>query len=209
MRRALVVALAALLAVLAGGVVAPTAAGAQATRPTPTLTLASQDPWTPLGGAFTMQLQTTGAVDGLDLVLTSHERLTSRSAFDETVHGGSLGSVLTLPRKPLDDFPPNGPYGQRNVSFPLTDLGISRTGGVYPVEVQLRDHDNQTVTSFVTHVVVADLASGQLEPLRVAWIWPLVAAPALRADGSADPDVLAQLQPDGRLGRQAAAIGDA
>jgi hypothetical protein len=161
-------------------VVTPTGASAQSSAPAPTLTLLAQDPWTPLGGAFTMQLQTSGNVDGLSLVLTSHERITSRTAFDDTIRGGGLGTTLTLPQAPLDAFPPDGPYGLRNVSFSLDALGINKNGGVYPVEVQLRTADNQTVTGFVTHVIVVDPASVPVERLRLAWVWPLVAAPRSR-----------------------------
>ncbi len=187
----------------------PVTAGAQTTSPPPTLTLAGQDASTPLGGTFTMQLQTGGNVDGLSLRLTSHERITSRSAFEATVHGESLGSTRKLTdATPVDAFPPEGPYGLRTVPYSLADLNITQQGnGVYPLEVQLRDANDQTVAGFVTHVVVADPASRPLEPLRVAWVWPLVAGPALRADGSANPDVAAELEPGGRLARQAELIG--
>ena len=43
-------------------------------------------------------------------------------------------------------------------------------------------------------------------PLDVAWVWPLSADPAFLPDGTADPAVVDQLAPTGRLGRQAAFI---
>ena len=44
------------------------------------------------------------------------------------------------------------------------------------------------------------------EKLRVAWVWPLAAMPAILPNGKPDPDVVGELQPDGRLGRQAIAL---
>jgi hypothetical protein len=190
----------------ATSVFVPVAAEAQTTPP-PSLALAAQDPWTPLGGDFTMQLQTGGAVDGLALYLTPHDKLTSSITFGETLRGDALGPVLQLKSTPLDAIPPEGPLGLRKVSFSLAELGITRSGsGVYPVEVQLRD-GTRTVTGFVTHIVVVDLSNPPLERLRVAWVWPLAAEPVFRADGTAVPEVVSQLEPTGRLGRQAQAIG--
>jgi Family of unknown function (DUF6049) len=196
------------ITVALGAVVAPAlqpaTAGAQST-PAPTLTLAGQDPWVPRGGSFTIQFLAGGNLDGLTLAVTSHSQLSSRSDFDATLSSDRYGSTLEVVRRPLAEIPPQA-YGLRTASFSLAELGITTSGnGVYPLEVQLRD-DNQTVTGFVTHVVVADLASPASEPLRVAWVWPLVAEPAFRADGSADPEVVAELAETGRLGRQAAAI---
>jgi hypothetical protein len=203
---------AAITVTLVLGVVASTApAHAQTNSSSASLTLAGQDPWTPTDGTFTMQLRTNDVPAGLILTLTVHDRLLSRSAFDATITGNNppLGQTLNLVRRPLDLYPPDE-FGLRTVAVGLRDdLGIRRSGnGVYPVEVQLRDANDQTLAGFVTHLIVADLSTAAQKPLDVAWIWPLVAAPALGFDGNADPAVAGQLGPIGRLGRQATLIGD-
>jgi hypothetical protein len=208
MRRcfARLVVLATALIAVAGPTLWPAPAAAQSA--TPTLTLAQQAPWTPVGGTFTMALHTDGPVDGLDLVLTSHAAVSSRSAFEEDLAQEDYGDTLGQPSSTaLADLPPDG-FGLRAVAIPLPQLGITRSvNGVYPLEVQLRDAENRTVTGFATHVVVVNTAALPSEPLRVAWVWPLVAEPAFGADGSPLPEVVAQLGTGGRLARQAEAIG--
>ncbi|MEX1007035.1 MAG: DUF6049 family protein [Acidimicrobiia bacterium] len=182
---------------------------AQTSGTPPSLTLTGQDPWTPAGGTFTMHLQTNAVPEGLRLTLTVHDRLLSRSAFDATITGDNppLGQTLTLLRLPLDDYLADA-SGVRVVPVDLNRLNVRRSGnGIYPIEVQLRDSDDHTLAGFVTHVVVADLSGAAPKPLGVAWVWPLVADPALGFDGSPDPAVVEQLGVTGRLGRQATLIG--
>ncbi len=188
------------------GGVAP--AGAQTDSANPSLVLASQDAWTPNSGTFTMSLKTGGNTDGLHITLTVHDRLLSRSAFDATL-GDSPAFPQTLTVKPLslDDYPADV-NGVRVVQIELNGLNIRRSGnGVYPIEVQLRDTNDTTLAGFVTHVVVVDLSAAAPKPLDVAWVWPIVADPALALDGTPDADVVSELAPAGRLGRQATAIG--
>jgi hypothetical protein len=193
------------------GAVTPSTVSAQTgnTAPAaPGLTLARQDPWTATGATFTMLVQTTGDVAGLHLTLTVHDRVVSRSAFDATLadENPTFPQTLRLVNLPLEQFPPDG-FGLRSVDVALDDLNIRRSGnGVYPLEVQLRDGEDDTVAGFVTHVVVAD-SSAVGTPLAVAWIWPLAASPALALDGTPNPAVIAELGPSGRLGRQATLIG--
>ena len=197
-----------LIALVVGPVAWVPRVGAQTDPNTPTLTLTSQDPWTPTGGAFTMGLKTGGNTDGLQLTLTVHDRVSSRSAFDATLGTSpTFPQTLTLQHIPLDDLPPDA-TGLRVVQLGLARLGIRRAGnGVYPMEVQLRDANETPLAGFVTHVVVVDLSAAAPKQLDVAWVWPLVAAPAFPLDGPPDADVVTQLVPTGRLGRQALAIG--
>ena len=85
-------------------------------------------------------LKTGGNTDGLQLTLTVHDRVTSRSAFDATLGDSpTFPQTLTLQRLPLDDLPPDA-NGVRAVQLDLRRLDIRRSGnGVYPLEVQLRD----------------------------------------------------------------------
>jgi hypothetical protein len=210
MRRRLsgLVVLASALVAVAAPAVGSAPAAAQSATPGPTLTLVEQDAVVQLGGAFKMRLITSGPVDGLMLAVTVHDRVTSRIDFDQTISSGRYTPTVRLVEDRIDSFSP-GAFGLRTVEFQLAELGITRSGnGVYPIEVQLRNSDDQPLAKFVTHVVVADPATPPLEKLRVAWIWPLVAEPAFGADGSPLPEVVAELGPGGRLARQAVAIGD-
>ena len=155
-----------------------------------------------------MGLRTSGNMEGLQLTLTVHDRVLSRSAFDAGLGDSpTFPQTLTLQRISLDDVPADA-NGVRTVQLDLTRLGIRRQGnGVYPLEVQLRDVNETPRAGFVTHVIAVDLSAAAPTQLDVAWIWPLVAPPALALDGTPNADVVTQLVPTGRLGRQAAAIG--
>ena len=152
-------------------------------------------------------LKTTGNTDGLQLTLTVHDRVVSRSVFDATLGDNpTFPQTLTLQPLSLDDYPADA-NGVRVVPVDLTRLNIRRSGnGVYPIEVQLRDANATTIAGFVTDVVVADLSAAAPKQLDVAWVWPLVAAPALALDGTPDAAVVSELTATGRLGRQAAVI---
>ena len=132
----------------------------------------------------------------------------SRSAFDAGLGDSpTFPQTLTLQRISLDDVPADA-NGVRTVQLDLTRLGIRRQGnGVYPLEVQLRDINETPRAGFVTHMIAVDLSAAAPTQLDVAWIWPLVAPPALALDGTPNADVVTQLVPTGRLGRQAAVIG--
>ena len=192
-----------------GGVAWVTPAHAQTATTEPLLALTSQDTWTPTTGTFTMGLRTSGNTDGVKLTLTVHDRLLSRSAFDGTLGDNpAFPQTLTVRALSLDDYPADA-NGVRVVPLELNnDLNIRRSGnGVYPIEVQLRDANDTALAGFVTHVVVVDLSAAAPTQLDVAWVWPLVADPALALDGTPDPNVVSELAPNGRLGRQAAMIG--
>jgi hypothetical protein len=189
------------VAAAADGATGPDGAG-------PQLLLARQDAWAAAGnGTFTMALVTSGNVDGLHLTLTVHDRVVSRSSFDQTLADEPVfPPTLRLLDLSLADYGPDV-FGLRSVALPLSDLNVRRVAnGVYPIEVQLRDADAHIVDGFVTHLVVADPAA-TVTPLDVAWVWPLVAKPAMALDGTFDPNVVAELASTGRLGRQATAIG--
>ena len=212
--------LVAALAVLLGATVST--AGAQTTTTTPAstpastpagtaprLTLEGQSAWAPLNSAYLLRFRAENVPAGSTLALTLHDRLQSRTAFDDSVSGGNLGSTRRLDRLPLDGLPTDA-TGAKVVL--LTTPGNSG-GGVYPLEVDLRGPDDQPLAGFVTHEIVADVAAdGSLavgRPLSVAWVWPVQAEPAYLPSGQPDPAVAAELQTDGRLGRQVAALAGA
>ena len=184
------------------------------------MTLTGQDAWTPAGGQLTLRFDVTGAADPseLSVVLTLHDLLQSRKAFEDSVDGGSLGPARQPITVPLALLPATG--STRTLTIGLQTAAdrdprklAARATGVYPLEVQLRDADDRTLSGFVTHAVVAAmtpagaLAAGR--PLDLAWVWPLAAEPAYHPDGTPDPAVVAELAPSGRLGTQVAALASA
>jgi uncharacterized protein DUF6049 len=211
-RRAAVV----LLAAAAVAASAAPALGATSRQDTAVqLTLVRQPAWTPLGGTLTLSVHASGARPGLSLSIVAHSTVGSRSSFARSLGGDSLGSTVDRVAVPFDTLAPDS-AGNRTVSVglevsggPRTEdrLGLRRTG-VYPLEVELQDDQDQTVARFVTYAVVERTGDPTplTRPLGVAWVWPLSAAPATRPDGTIDPDVSAALQPGGRLGAQATAL---
>jgi hypothetical protein len=193
------------LASALAGAAAP--AGAQAAA-TPSFTLDGQSPWTAPGGLFFLKLRATNVPAGSEVALTVHDSLQSRTAFDESVNGGSLPPTRELTKVAFDTLPTDAASGDRVLVFPTAGLA---GGGVYPLEVDLRSAADESITRFVTHVVVPDLAAdGSLavgQPLHVAWVWPLRADPAYVASAiPINPTTLTDLESGGRLGRQAQQI---
>lgn len=209
----------AVLAVLAPPVAATTSADPAATPNDPSrLALVSQDAYTPLGGTFHAAVQIGASVPGLRLSVSAHQAVQTRSAFGDTVADKNLGGVLAQVVVPVDSLTVN-PDGSRplaiGVEGPGTAFDPARLGvhlaGVYPLELELRDPQDQPLARFVTYLVAVDVdASGQPQPLTarlgVSWVWPLDARPAGRPDGTVDPTAAGALEPTGRIGRQVAAI---
>ncbi len=151
-----------------------------------------------------MRFRAADVPAGTQVVLTVHDPLQSRTAFDQSVSGGSLPPSRDLTPFPFDTLPTDA-SGNRILVYPTAGIGQS---GVYPLEVDLRGPSEDSLAHFVTHVVVAPVgADGTLTvgvPLQVAWVWPLRADPSsLGGLVPNNPATLADLEPDGRLGRQA------
>ena len=207
MIRRFLAATAAVVAALAGaGLTGAVPAGAQSASGV-TVTLSGQDPWVRSGSALTLHLHVAGAPPGAALTFTLHDRVISRSAFDQTLSRNGLGPPRQFLRVPVDALPLDT-AGDRVAVVPGTWLPA---GGVYPLEVDLRSADDDPLGGFVTHAVAVDVgADGRPAvgvPLAVAWVWPIVTVPAYQADDTPDPAVVAELQPSGRLGRQATLLG--
>jgi len=220
-RRAAIVGLAALAAVMLTA--APVPAG-NAPPPTsgappdaPGLILLRQPAWVAVGGNLPLQLQVQGqgtAAPGLTISVTAYQAVTTRTGYDAALRGENLGSALGHVDLPLDLFAP-GAGGARAVPIGLQPdgpFGSVRRTGVYPFVVELRAADNTRLAGFVTPVVAvaADANGGPIigKRLAVSWVLPLVARPALGVDGRPDPEVVAELAPEGRLGQQALAISN-
>jgi Family of unknown function (DUF6049) len=221
---------------LAAGAVAlaswPAGGAAQVEPPTspigptdePRIELAGMPAWVPVGGTVNMALAVTGtgARTGLDVNVVAHGIVDARLKFDSVLSGESLGSTQRAVSIPLDALPIDASTGARVFPIGLQDpaapsdpgrFPLSRTG-VYPLEVELRDEEDSELSQFVLPLVVVTPGPGGTaadvgERLRVAWVWPLVAPPSSLPDGRPDPDVVGDLQPTGRLGRQARALAGA
>jgi hypothetical protein len=148
---------------------------------------------------------------------TTYQAITARKAYESTMNGGSLGSVIpgAVLSVPLSAMPLDG-AGSRVVTLGLVPPTVGRDpdrlairrSGVYPLLVELRDADDHPVANFRTPLVVGE-ADGRPTvntQLELAWVWPITAPPSFLPSGESDHDVLAAMRPDGRLGRQAAAL---
>jgi hypothetical protein len=203
------------------------AVGAPTTTPSAArLVLVGQSASSPVGGTLTLRIQIvngTNLAAGDSIAITAHSSFTSRNAFFSslTASTGQLGSTLGVVTLPLSSLSPDS-TGTVSITVGLQDpsaprdtnrLPLRRTG-VYPLEIEVRDANDRAVdgTRILTPVVVAangSNGSAIAKKLQVAWVWPLAAQPSRRVDDTPDPAVVAALLPDGRIGRQVAALGRA
>lgn len=223
-RRAAVVLVGLVGLVLGAATIGPVAAqtpGPTAPAPTtrsavgPRMTLAAQDPWTPVSGETRFGLDVAQAPPDATVSVTVYQGITSRKQYDTAALGGPLSSVLSQVSVPLDLLAPDA-GGVRTLTLGLqspteardpTRLNVRRPG-VYPIEVELRDGDEQTVAAFRTMLIVTEADRATIaEPLEVAWVWPVTAPPSYLPDGQPDRDVVSSFRANGRLGRMALALG--
>ncbi len=210
-------------------------AGAQTTPITPTSTtpgatsapaalphveLAGIPSYDTLGDNPALNLRLTGPLDGLALRVTAFAAVTSRSVFERTVDGRSLGTVLGTETYDISSLPTAGDLS--TLTLGIQDPAAARDStrfslrkaGVFPLKVDLVPiTPGPTLDGFVTHLVVTTKTSLGTpasigEPLQVAWVWPIVAPSARQADGSPNPAVVAQFRSDGRIGRIASELPD-
>ena len=207
MIRRVLVTLVVVVSSVAGGAALGPSAGAQTAAPS--FALAAQSPWVAPDGTFLMSFQAANVPPGSRVVLTVHDPLESRTAFDESVTGGGLPPSRNLTPFAFDELPTDA-SGHRILLYPTNVISGS---GVYPLEVDLRSSSDESLAHFVTHIVVEPLnAGGALTfgtPLQVAWVWPLRAEPAYVGNAAApvNANTLADLESTGRLGRQAIELG--
>lgn len=178
-----------------------------------TVALVHQPPWVPPDGTAVLELRLRGPVEGLDVDVTVHRPVISRSAFTPAMEGERLGVAegrLTVPATTLvpdsdgDLLLAVGVQGPASPPDPNRILP-GRTG-VYPVTIELRRPGGPALDRFVTPLVV--VAPG-LVPLTLAWVWRFDATPVRLPDGSARISARTALEPDGRLRRMADALAGA
>ena len=134
---------------------------------------------------FTLRLRvrTSAARDTLEVAVSWYRRLGTRSQFVDSIDGRMPA------RTPIDLVP-----------FPLETLTVDDDGnvsvsvtpalareGVYPVRVDLREDDGNVVDSFITHIVAVP-AAVEADPLDVALVLPVHAAPSVKPRGDVAVD---------------------
>ncbi|MFN8034767.1 MAG: DUF6049 family protein [Acidimicrobiia bacterium] len=183
------------------------------------LTLVSQPAWVPLGGDSSLHVDLASDASNAVVEVSIHRALATRIGFDRTLAGQSPGPVIQrLTPTLITDLATDGD-GNRIVPLLLQDpaaprdpkrLQIRQTG-VYPVEVEARDRSSgASIDGFLTYLVAIRTPSVSSptipNPLLVAWAWHITTRPAYLVDNQPDPEVIAEMQPNGRLGRIAAAL---
>lgn len=196
---------------LAAPLWAPPATGALAGQPSVVLT--SQPAWVPPDGTAVIKLRLRGPVDGLDVDVTAHRAVTSRSLLARTFEGERLGVAEASLSVPVMSLPAdiNGDrilaVGiQGPASPPDPNRVIPGQTGVYPLTIELRRPGGPALDHFVTPLVV--VAPG-LVPLTLAWVWRLDATPAHSPEGKIRSPVRSAFGPSGRLLRLVDALAGA
>lgn len=194
------------------GPVAPVVAAASG-RATDSLTLVRQSAWVGPHApdqdlTLDLRIASGAARSSLELSITVYDHLTSRSAFDETMSGRSLGLVASRsPALSVSSLTTDA-QGVTHLTIPVVgDTTPSDTGDwtadlgcqpgscadVYPVKIALddpsspRSADGASGAQLITYLVYDD-PSPASQPLRVALVAPLgLAPPTAGADGRVAP----------------------
>src|SRR5205085_4638012 len=183
-----------LLGAAAALLAVPAPAGAAAQQASkPTIVLTSQSPWVQPGGVFHLGLHVDGVKDpsAVELVLNTYARLTSRSAFGQTLQDRPVGALLDVTSTPLNDLNVD-PSGNFTDTLSFQDPALAREpgrllltqDGVYPLRVELREKGGGAVLDrFTTHIPY--LPGNRTGPkLDLSWIVPVHAPPSIRPDGT-------------------------
>lgn len=165
--------------------------------PTGRVSLASQTPWVAAGGTFSMRVDIANVrrPEALELSVTLHPAIGSRSQFVQTLGGALLGDPLW--RGP--DVAIAGAALDSGGAIPVT-VELRTAGepfdpsrpelpkaGVHPVRVELREvGTGGVVDAFTTHLVRS--REDEADALAVAWVQPFGAPPALQPDASVEVD---------------------
>lgn len=165
-------------------------AGAQ-DAPRPAIRLASQTAWVGRGDVFRLGLTAQdGGRTGLEVTVSVHRAITTRTQYQQTLDGRIQGSAFETTSAELAELRPDDGSVFR-VELPVQDPDqprdagriVLRSGGVYPVRVELSERGGgRVLSSFVTHLVyVPDPVDGP--KLSLAWVAPVHARPGHQPDG--------------------------
>jgi hypothetical protein len=180
---------AAVAAVVIALVLPTTAAHAQTKRPA--IRLVSQTAWVGRGDTFRLGLTADdGGRAGLEVTVSVHRPLTSRTEYQRTLEGTIQGSAFKTATADLSELRPDAgsifrvELQVQDPSQPRDPQRISLRGaGVYPVRVELGEAGGgRVLSSFVTHLLyVPDPVDGP--KLSLAWVAPVHAPPGRQPNG--------------------------
>lgn len=146
--------------------------------------LVEQTSWVHAGDEFRVSVRVGGAPAGAGLQMVVHDRLVSRSDFQQTLDGELGDTELTLDPRPLSELgPAAGPF---TTGFVVGDQGQGLGGrGVYPVEVRLVDTQGTELANLVTYLAYLHEPNEEpsYTPLSVAVVLDVSGPPALQPDG--------------------------
>lgn len=163
--------------------------------------------WVGPGGTWVIDLAVEGAPAGAAIEGSIYEEVSDREAFDQALFGAVDGDQLaTIPSIGLDPVlvaPGGGTAARLSLTLdsdqPTVDghrhLGRDLDEGVYPVEVEVTDEDDDVIGRVVVFLTrVADPASDE-DPLLVAPVLAPGGPPSIDADGNPrpDPDTIAEV----------------
>ena len=148
--------------------------------------LVDQTTWLDEGQPFEARVRITRPPAQASVRVTVHERLLSRTAFQEAVAGDLGRTELEVGPVPVAMLPDRG-AGTRGAGF-ATDgsAGAELSQGVYPVAIELLDEAGAPVAGFVTYVVVRPPASPDFPALSVGIVLDIAGPPALQPDGTTE-----------------------
>lgn len=154
--------------------------------------LASQTAWVGRGETFRLGLTADDAGrDGLEVTVSVHRAITSRTEFQRTLDGRIAGSAFKTTSAELAELRPEAGSVFR-VELPVQDPALPRDpsrlslrgNGVYPVRVELSERGGgRVLSSFVTHLVYLHEPVDGPE-LALAWVTPVHARPGRQPDGT-------------------------
>lgn len=169
------------------------------------LVLASQTPWVRPGQDMVarVHLTTDRAPADVELSVTVHRKVASRSEFAQSFDDRLRSSTISTAATPLTELTPDA-AGALVIRLPTQDPGLPidrarlrlRDEGVYPVRIELRELGAGPVLARLnTHLVYAAPPAEGGQPLGFSLIVPFGAPPALQADGKRvlDPGELQRL----------------
>jgi Family of unknown function (DUF6049) len=176
------------VAVVALAAVGTGPAAAAPRQAAPSIEVVDQTTWVHSGDRFEVTARVSGAPPGATLRLVVHDRLESRSGFRDTLDGDLGGIEQTLRAEP--PAAAGAASGTFTIGFVVGSDGEGLEGrGVYPVEVQLVDpQNNQLATPVVTYLMYLFERDGSsFVPLSVAVIVDVSGPPILQPDGAVRP----------------------
>lgn len=185
-----------------------------------TLTLVSQDPWTPIGGELTLRIGASvkgkSAPDASLIVRASvYGAVNARGRLDAAADGKNLGTALGRTEYAWGELV-ESTSGARNFTLGLQDPTAPRdtarirvrSQGIYPLKVELVDDSDDALATFITFLV-ATAPTPATNPLAVAWVFPITTGPARLPNGSLREGFRADVSAGGRLDRLAGAVSAA